>query len=84
MNKEQDKLSDQPCVIGDSLGQRCAIHGQSLADCANGRLKQVKQAREMDERSMASARAWQKKANQVLRGAEAAGPGDPVQEVRPV
>jgi hypothetical protein len=66
MNREKDKLSDEPCRTDQGAPDRCQAHGQPLLDCANGRLRQVKQAREMDERSMASARAWQKEANDAI------------------
>lgn len=63
--KEKDKLSDAECQQAPILSDpaQCQVHSQSLVQCANGRLRQVKQAREMDERSMAGARAWQEQAN---------------------
>lgn len=63
--KEQEKLNDSPCAH-DAHETVCNTHHQPLVDCANQRLRYVKTAREMDERSMASARAWEKTANQKI------------------
>lgn len=70
-SKERDKLaSDADCVLeicftytpGDGTVRDasavCKTHGQPLVDCANGRMKQVKQAREMAERRLSWALAW--------------------------
>jgi len=64
--KTFEKMSDAECRQLEMLAYnaQCAVHGQPLADCANQRLSQVKAARQMDERSMASARAWEKQANE--------------------
>jgi hypothetical protein len=65
--KERDRLSDLECrspLTGPH--HLCEVHGQPALDCANGRLRQVKQAREMDARSTASARAWQAVANEKI------------------
>jgi len=72
--KEQDKLTDEACreapAAEGGVGL-CAAHARPLVQCANDRLKQVKQAREMEARTMASARAWQKEANDARARQEA-------------
>lgn len=60
--KEKEKLTDTPCA-GEIL---CTVHQQPVLECANQRLKYVKAAREMEERSMASARVWEKTANEKI------------------
>lgn len=63
--KTFERLSDAECHQVEVLAYnaQCATHGQPLADCANQRLAQVKAAREMEERTMKSARAWETQAN---------------------
>lgn len=63
--KEKEKLDDNQCVH-DAHETVCNTHHQPLVECANQRLKYVKAAREMEERSMASARVWEKTANEKI------------------
>lgn len=77
--KEKEKLTDDPCS-SDAHETVCNSHQQPLIDCANQRLRYVKMAREMDARSMASARTWQKIAN--ARIAERNGLASALREVK--
>lgn len=63
--KEKDPLTDAECTSETGPWpdrSRCAAHNQALLTCANGRLQQVKLARAMESRTMASARAWEQQA----------------------
>jgi hypothetical protein len=64
--KSFEKMADAECVQTPTLAYnaQCVTHAQPLVDCANERMAQVKAARVMNERAMASARAWQEIANQ--------------------
>lgn len=64
--KEKNGIADVECQQLPMLAYnaQCATHGQPLTVCANDRLRQVKQAREMEERTMKSARAWEAQANE--------------------
>jgi hypothetical protein len=67
--KDWRSMSDKECVQTEVLcyNAMCKTHNQPLIECANGRLGQVKAARVMDERSTASARAWQQQANETRK-----------------
>lgn len=62
--KEKDKLSDADCVQVPMLAYnaQCQTHGQPLSECANGRMKQVKSAREMADRRTRWAHVWKESA----------------------
>jgi hypothetical protein len=60
-----ESLNDEPCSLGSVVGDTCfcLVHNQKLSDCAEQRRLQVKASREMEARTMASARTWQDQAN---------------------
>ncbi len=58
MAKEKNGISDEECARKSEPLEICCVHRQPLMDCANDRLRQVKQAREMAERRTRWALAW--------------------------
>lgn len=64
--RDWTNLSDEACETFPD-GLVCKTHNQSIMTCANQRLTQIKEAREMAERRLRWAHVWKEWANRTRR-----------------
>jgi hypothetical protein len=59
---KENGLNDQECRAKTGFNDLCEVHRQSVFSCANDRLRQIKQAREMADRRTRWATVWKESA----------------------